>query len=64
MLISRYIRVSVNVKEGYNVSNKISDPRISDAAFSNQRIRCRRSKLADSVLHAKWKAQIEGVVFG
>lgn len=57
-----HTRVTVDFGKGYTVSHQVSGPKTYDDALSNEGIRSKWSMLADSVLSAERKAQIEETV--
>ena len=57
-----HTRVTVDFGKGYTVSHEVSGPRTYDDPLSNEGIRGKWSMLADSVLSAGRKAQIEEIV--
>ena len=57
-----HTRVTVDFGKGYTVFHEVSGPRTYDDALSNEGIRSKWSMLADSVLNAERKAQIEEIV--
>ena len=57
-----HTRVTVDFGKGYTVSHEVSGPKTYDEALSNDGIRNKWSMLADSVLSAERKAQIESAV--
>ena len=57
-----HTRVTVDFGKGYTVSHEVSGPKTYDEALSNEGIRSKWSMLANSVLGAERKAQIEEMV--
>ena len=57
-----HTRVTVDFGKGYTISHEILAPKTYNDALSNEEIRSKWSMLADSVLSAERKAQIEEAV--
>lgn len=57
-----HTRVTVDFGKGYTVCHEVSGPKTYDDPLSNEGIRSKWSMLADSVLDAGRKAQIEEIV--
>ncbi len=57
-----HTKVTVDFGKGYTVSHEVSGPKTYDEALSNQGIRYKWSMLADTVLSADRKGQIESML--
>lgn len=57
-----HTRVTVDFGQGYTISHEVSGPKTYDDPLSNEGIRSKWSMLANSVLGAERKAQIEEMV--
>lgn len=57
-----HTKVTVDFGKGYTVSHEVSGPKTYDEALSNQGIRNKWSTLADTVLSADRKGQIESLL--